>query len=141
MSYRDALQTALAAEHAAVWVLGYLGAQTSASAEPTLYGLLQEAYSVHRDRRDLLEALVRDDGGDPVAAAPAYDVTDVDAAADPVRAVRSRALRLERDCGAAYGFVVANAPGERRGAALEALLDSALRELAFGGSPRRYPGR
>jgi hypothetical protein len=141
VSYRDALQTALAAEHAAVWVLGYLGAQTSASAEPTLYGRLQEAFAVHRDRRDVVEALVRDDGGEPVAAAPAYDVADVDAAPDPVRAVQQRALRVERACGAAWGFVVASAAGGQRGAALEALVDCALRELAFGGSPRRYPGR
>ncbi len=44
----DALQTALAAEHAAVFVFGALGGQTSQSADPTLYAAVTDGYVTHR---------------------------------------------------------------------------------------------
>lgn len=138
MTYVDALQSALAGEHAAVFVVGYLGAQTSASARPVLSADLREAFETHRARRDTLEASVRDAGGTPVAAAPSYDLPDV--AGDP-RQIATRALGVEQSCGATYGFLVANSADAQRRWALDALLDCALRELAFGGMPRHNPGR
>ncbi|MDN5743836.1 MAG: ferritin-like domain-containing protein, partial [Nocardioidaceae bacterium] len=63
-----ALQTTLAAEHAAVFVYGALGARTSLSGQPALYRALTAAYSLHRDRRDELSARVQTAGADPVAA-------------------------------------------------------------------------
>ena len=77
MTYLDALQDTLAAEQAAVFVIGYLGAQTSQSAEPELAALLRDAYGAHRARRDDLVARVRDVDGEPVAAAASYDIADV----------------------------------------------------------------
>ncbi len=74
MSYLDALQTALAAEHAAVYVCGALGAQTSQSAEPALFVAVSEAYAAHRAGRDQLVARVADLGAEPVAAEPAYEL-------------------------------------------------------------------
>lgn len=138
MTYPDALQTALAAEHAAVFVLGYLGAQTSASAQPVLVADLREAFELHRDRRDDLETRVRDAGEEPVAAAASYELPDV--AGDPQR-ITVRALALEQACSATYGYLVANSPAAQRRWAVDVLLDCALRELTFGGRPRRYPGR
>ncbi|CAN5343326.1 ferritin-like domain-containing protein [soil metagenome] len=138
MTYLDALQDTLAAEHAALFVVGYLGAQTSASAQPDLYGELSSAYEVHRSLRDELVDRVRQAGGEPVAAAASYELDDV--AGDPTR-IRRRALALERACSAAYGFLVANSPGAERRFAVDVLIETALRELALGGRPRVLPGR
>ena len=139
MTYLDALQAALAAEHATIQVLGYLGAQTSPASDPGLRETLREAYLVHRDRRDQLVERVRAAGAEPAAAAAAYELPELGAGGPA--AVREAALRLERDCGRTYGFLVASSPSDRRRWAIDALLDSALRELGLGGRPRAYPGR
>ena len=132
-----ALQTALAAEHAAVFVYGALGAQTSRSGDPALYAELTAAYTVHQERRDALTRAIRGAGGEPVAAEPGYELpADL---STPV-AVARRALALERSCAATYAFLVASTSGERRRWAVQALLDAAVRELRFGGEPERLPG-
>lgn len=138
MTYLDALQDALAAEHAALFVVGYLGAQTSSSAQPELFDALTSSYSAHRALRDDLAARVREVDAVPVAAAAAYDLEDV--GGDPVR-IRRRALRVELACSASYGFLVANSPSPQRRPAIEALIETALREVIFGGPPRALPGR
>ncbi len=51
-----------------------------------------------------------------------------------------RALALERSCAATYTFVVASTRDDERKWAIEALLDTAVRELSFGGKPERLPG-
>lgn len=133
----DALQTALAAEHAAVFVYGALGGQTSQSDDPTLYAEVTDAYVTHRGRRDRLIALLEDDGRQPVAAEPGYDLpADL---STPV-AIADRALELERACAETYAFVVASTTAEDRKWAIDALLDTAVRELGFGGKPERLPG-
>lgn len=138
MTYLDALQSTLAAEHAALFVVGYLGAQTSESAQPELFDILTGSYAAHRSLRDELAARVRASGNDPIVAAAAYDVVDVggDAAL-----ISQRALELERACSAAYGFLVASSPSAERRFAVEALIETALREVALGGQPRLLPGR
>jgi cation transport regulator ChaB len=138
VTYLDALQESLAAEHAALYVVGYLGAQTSASAQPELHAALVEAYEAHRALRDLLDERVREEGAQPVAAAAAYELGEV--GGDPTR-VRRRAVEVERACSAAHGYLVANAPSARRGFAVEALLATAVRETSLGGRPRPFPGR
>ena len=50
----EALQTALAGEHAALWVYGVLGGQTSRSATPSLFREVTAGYQAHRGRRDQL---------------------------------------------------------------------------------------
>ncbi|MEZ0581088.1 ferritin-like domain-containing protein [Nocardioides sp. MH1] len=133
----DALQTALAGEHAAVFVYGALGGQTSQSATPTLYASVTEGYVTHRARRDDLIDEIVAAGHQPVAAEPAYDLpVDLSSAA----AVSDRALALERACAATYAFLVASSTGRHREWGVTALLDSAVRELAFGGRPERLPG-
>ena len=133
----DALQTALAAEHAAVFVYSALGGQTSQSAAPTLYADVTDAYVTHRGRRDRLIALIEDAGREPVAAEPGYDLP---ADLSTPTAIADRALRLERACAATYAFVVASTTDDVRKWAVDALLDTAVRELAFGGRPQRLPG-
>jgi hypothetical protein len=133
----DALQAALAAEHAAVFVYGALGGQTSQSDDPTLYAEVTDAYVTHRGRRDRLIALLEGDGRQPVAAEPGYDLpADL---STPV-AIAGRALALERACAETYAFVVASTTAEDRKWAIDALLDTAVRELSFGGKPERLPG-
>lgn len=132
----DALQTALAAEHAAVFVYGALGGQTSQTTDPTLYAEVTDAYLTHRDRRDQLTAMIVDQGGEPVAAEPGYDLpADL---SSPI-AVADRALTLERACASTYAFVVASTRGETRAWAVAALIDTAVRELGFGGTPELLP--
>lgn len=133
----DALQTTLAAEHAAVFVYGALGGQTSQSADPGLYAEVTSAYLAHRDRRDQLTEAIAAAGEDPVAAEAGYDLpADL---STPV-AVAERALRLERACAATYAYLVGSTTGRHRRWAVDALLDAATRGLAFGGSPETLPG-
>lgn len=138
MTYVEALTTTLAAEHAAVYVLGALGAQTSRSATPTLYADISAAYDEHRARRDQLIRMVRDQGAEPVAAEPAYELP---ADLSTVDRVTAHALRLERSCAATYAFLVASSPQQQRRWAITALTTTAVRELAFRGTPEIFPGR
>lgn len=137
MTYVEALQSALAAEHAAVYVVGVLGAQTSESGSPALYGALRTAYTDHRARRDQLVRTLRDEGAEPVAAEPAYEVPADLGSED---AVARQALRLERACAATYAFLVASSPSESRRWAVNALQMTAVRELDFRGTPEMFPG-
>lgn len=139
MSTLDALQASLAAEHAALYVVGYLGAQTSESGSPELYAALRDSYATHRERRDQLVGLVRSAGARPAPAAVSYDLPGV--RLDDPASLAAAAVAVEQACGATYGFLVASATGEQRGWAVDAVLDSALRELALGGAPRAFPGR
>lgn len=137
MSELDALQTTLAAEHAAVYVLGVLGGRTSRSATPDLYDAVSAAYAAHRSRRDLLTREVADLGGDPVAAEPAYDVPR---RLDTPDQVARAGLDLERRCATTYAYLVANTVDHRRRWAISTLNETAVRELAFRGTPETFPG-
>jgi hypothetical protein len=132
-----ALQDVLAGEHAAVYVYGVLGAQTSASGQPSLYASLTGAFAAHRDRRDALIATIGRLGATPVAADAAYQVP---ADLSTPGLVRATALRIERGCAATYAYAVASTTGEQRSWMTTALLDAARREIAFGGAPEALPG-
>ena len=136
MTELDALQTALAGEHAAVYLYGALGGRTSVSATPLLAKAVVEAYTAHRARRDLLTAAVIDLDAEPVAAEAAYDVPRLDSPRDVERA----AVDVERGCAATYAYLVANTSGAQRRLAIAALNDAAVRELAFRGTPETFPG-
>jgi hypothetical protein len=137
MSYVEALQATLATEHAAVYVFGALGAQTSQSAQPTLYADIGSAYADHRARRDQLVRMILDEGAEPQPAEPAYELP-ADLSTPDV--VTSRALRVEKKCAATYAYLVANSPQEQRRWAVNALVMTAVRELAFLGTPEIFPG-
>ena len=133
----QALQKALAAEHAAVHLYGLLGAQSSTSQQPVLFARLQDAYVAHRASRDRLTVLVAAKGADPVAAKVDYDVPGPTANPAQIEAV---ARTLERRVTRTYGELVANTAGSDRRWAITALDASALREVAFGVAPTPFPG-
>ncbi|GAA1524487.1 ferritin-like domain-containing protein [Nocardioides humi] len=132
-----ALQTTLAAEHAAVFVYGVLGGQTSQSGSPALYAALTSAYTIHRTRRDDLMARLHAAGVDPVAAEPGYGLP---ADLGTPEGVTARARALEESAAATYAYLVASTTEDARTWAIDALLDAAVRGLGFGARPDRLPG-
>ncbi|MDN4160658.1 ferritin-like domain-containing protein [Nocardioides abyssi] len=137
MTALDALQATLAAEHAALHVVGALGAQTSQTGAPGLYAALQDSYVQHRAQRDRLDRELRDRGAEPVAALPAYALPERLA---EVPAVERRALELETGCAAAYASLVGHTVDDLRRWAVEVLIRTAVRGLAFRGTPEMFPG-
>lgn len=133
----EALQTTLAAEHAAVYVLGLLGSRTSQTAEPDLYAALRAAYEVHRERRDTLTGEVAALGATPVAAAPAYTAP---AGLETAQGRWAAALALEQGCASTYAALVGATTGARRREAITLLDDAAARALSFRGTPEIFPG-
>jgi hypothetical protein len=63
-----ALRTALAAEHAAVWGYGVVGAALDASAQ----GLAEVSETAHREVRDRVVGLLAERGAEPVGAEGGY---------------------------------------------------------------------
>ena len=124
---RDALQPALAAEHAAVYAYGVIG------------GILQSsqsyaAYASHRGRRDQLMAMI---GDGAVAAEPVYELPyEVTGQAKAERL----AVRVEQRCAEAYAEVVSQTVGSTRAYAARGLTDCAVRGLAWGGELETWPG-
>ena len=137
MTSTDALQDALAAEHAAVYVFGVLGAQTSEFEQTTLFDNLRTAYEQHRSARDALVARIQELGVRPVAAAPAYELPN--GVSTPTQVVRA-ALLTERRVTQTYGTLVAQTVGDDRSRAVDALNESAVRQLRFRGRPENFPG-
>lgn len=137
MSPESALQRALAAEHAALHVYGTLGARTSASASPQLFADVSAGYAAHRGRRDQLASRLRERGADPVAARPAYVLP---APLDTPGQVAAAALEVERACTATYAWLVGQTSAADRRWAITALTQTAVRELAYRGSPEIFPG-
>ena len=127
----DALQAALAAEHAALYVYGALGARTSQSATPVLFAEVSDAYSTHRAWRDLLTSRLVDLEVEPTPAAPTYEL--------PTGVARA-AVQVEERCATTYAYVVANTSGADRTWAIGALTRSATRRVAFGAAPEALPG-
>ncbi|MGH3816006.1 MAG: ferritin-like domain-containing protein [Pseudonocardiaceae bacterium] len=139
----DALQAALAAEHAAVWVYGLAGAFVP----DELAGELDEGVVAHQARRDATERTLIDAGARPLPAEPGYlspePVTD---AASALRLV----ITAETDTAAAWRSVVESSVVDRspaepdlRGAALDALTRAAVRatrwRAAAGITPPTVP--
>jgi hypothetical protein len=133
MSALDAVQAALAAEHAAVYGYGVVGGRIGEErrAEATA------AYAAHRARRDVLARTLRDLGGKPVAAAPAYALPFP--VPDPAAAVRLAALLEDRIAGV-YSDLVRAADGPLRREAAGALREAAVRAVRWRGSGVAFPG-
>ncbi|HET6152285.1 MAG TPA: ferritin-like domain-containing protein [Marmoricola sp.] len=133
----EALQDALAGEHAAVYLTGVLGAQASKSRQPALFDALLSAYRAHRRCRDQLTVLISAHGADPVAAEPAYDIP---APLDTPAELNDAALQLEHRIAKTYGQLIENTAGGDRRWALVALDGGAVRQLEFRGTPEMFPG-
>ena len=137
MSVLDALQAALAEEHATLWTYGVLGARTSQSASPALYDAVTAAYRRHRSRRDQLRLLVRDAGGEPVAAAVAYELDG--ALVRPPQEQRA-AAGLEAAGVETLLALVGQSSGDVRDWALTEATCSAVCQFELGGSAQTWPG-
>ncbi len=108
-----ALQDALAAEHAAVWGYGTVGAALAGEDRTPVTG----AVEAHRDLRDRLSGLITDRGAEPVPTRPAYQLPfPVLSAVDAARL----AAQLEDGTTTAWVWV------------LDQAADRAVRELAVG---------
>ena len=133
----DALQTTLAAEHAAVYVYGLIGSRTSQTAEAPLYLALRAAYEAHRDRRDTLIGEIAALAATPAPAAAAYTPP---AGLDTTDGRYQAALALEKACASTYAALVGATTGPGRLEAIAFLNDAAARELSFRGTPEIFPG-
>lgn len=133
----EALQKALAAEHASLYLYGLLGARASASAQPVLFARLEQAYADHRTARDELVARLARRDVDPVASETDYAPPGPVSTPEEIEAV---ARTLERRVAMTYGEAVAHTAGEDRLAAIGALDATAVRGLGFGEPPTDFPG-
>jgi hypothetical protein len=137
MTPLEALQQTLAGEHAAVYVYRALAGRVSTSGDPELAGGLAAAYAVHRGRRDQLVTMVRAASGDPVAADVSYQLPNPSRTAAQLR---SGALVTEQRCSDVYASMVGSTARADRQWAIDALTDSAVRQLGFAGAPDSFPG-
>jgi acyl-CoA reductase-like NAD-dependent aldehyde dehydrogenase len=133
----EALQATLAAEHAAVSAYAELGGRVSASGSPVEAAALRAAYDVHRERRDELQTLITQRGGQPTPPAAGYRVPAASRRTPELVAV---ARSLEERAAEAYAQLVATSVGDVRRWAVVALEDAAVRGLGFGAEPEPFPG-
>jgi Domain of unknown function (DUF4439) len=128
-----ALQSALAAEHAAVYGYGVAGAYLAGSMQATAMA----DWVAHQVARDKLEAMLRSRGAEPTAAADAYALPIT--VRTPAQAA-SLAVVLEDRIATAYlGLVALASPAIREFGALQ-VQASALRAAAWRGSTVAFPG-
>lgn len=137
MSVLDALQATLADEHAALYTYGVLGARTSQATSPALFETLTAGYRRHRARRDQLRLMVRDAGGDPVAAEAAYDLGGT-----PLRPTQLERAAADVEAASVEVLValVARSSGSVREWALTEATWSAVWQLQLGGTAATWPG-
>jgi hypothetical protein len=128
-----ALQGALAAEHAAVYGYGVVGAQLSGARRARATA----GYQAHLDRRDALERQLTAAGATPVAASAGYELPFP--VADAPSAVRLAAV-LEERLAAVYANAVQAATGALRTEAAGYLQDAALRAADWRGGSTAFPG-
>ena len=129
----DAVQTALAAEHATVYGYGVVGGRIDKARQDEA----RRAHDAHRARRDSLRREARDLGAEPEAAAAAYGLPF--AVPDSAAAVRL-AAELEDRLAGAYADLVRASEGARRREAAGALREAAVRSARWKGSGVAFPG-
>ncbi|MGZ9933724.1 ferritin-like domain-containing protein [Streptomyces sp. NC-S4] len=129
----EAAQAALAAEHAAAYGYGVIGAR-SAGARATQ---ARESYGGHLARRDALARTVRELGGAPRPAEAAYALPfEVRTQADAERL----AAEIEDRVAGAYSDLVRAAEGPLRREAADALSAAAVRAARWRGVGVAFPG-
>ncbi len=128
-----ALQAALAAEQAASYGYGIVGAHLSGS------GFAQASADcvAHERARDVLEQLILALGGSPQPAPAAYDLpVTVRSAAEAV----TLAVLLEHQVARAYLAMVALPEPRLRSLGARGLRDTAVRAAQWTGRPEAFPG-
>ena len=128
-----ALQGALAAEHAAVYGYGIVGAMLTGARQAGA----RTDWTAHQVARDTLVTMLTRLGATPVAASPAYElpfgVTSAKSAAKLAAALEDGVTR------AYLGLVAVSNPALRTFAA-QAMQTSANRALAWSGTTTAFPG-
>ena len=127
------LNDALAGEHAAIFGYGALGAHLTG---PALL-LAQQAEAAHRARRDALLVRLASASPAPAAADPAYALPF--GVTDQASALRL-AVGIEERTGDVWKAALADAGGDDRKRALDALTDCALRAARFRRTAGQTPG-
>jgi Domain of unknown function (DUF4439) len=129
----SALQDALAAEHAAIYGYGVVGAHLSGSRQDAATA----DWVAHQVARDDLEAMLRSRGAQPVPAAVAYQLP---APVHSAHAAVSLALALEDRVAPAYLGLVALAARDVRTFGALRLRAAALRAAFWRGGTVAFPG-
>lgn len=137
MSRISTLQSALAAEHAAVYLYGVIGGLVSDQHQAALAKQVDDSYTAHVNRRDRLSEMIQGLGGDPVASAPAYRMPNNGTS---MTALRTLARGIETKLLDTYGEVIANTTGSARTWAIGVLEQTARHEVEYGGRPTDFPG-
>jgi len=130
----DAVQAALAGEHACVYACGLAGGLLDGSAQEAAAA----GRDAHRRRRDGLGQVVLRLGATPVAALPAYALPF--AVKDPASA-RALLADVENRLAAVYAdLVAAGATDGLRAMGAAGLLDAAAAAVAWGAAVTALPG-
>jgi hypothetical protein len=128
-----ALQGALAAEHAAVYGYGVVGAVLGGRAQADA----RADWTAHQVARDTLVSMLTGLGATPVAASPAYAlpfaVTNAQSAEELAATIENRVTQ------AYLALVAVNSPTLRAFAA-QAMQVSANRAVAWSGATQAFPG-
>lgn len=128
-----ALQGALAAEHAAVYGYGVVGAMLAGTEQADA----RTDWTAHRVARDTLAAMLTRLGATPVAASPAYKLPF---AVTGAKSAQRLAARLEDGVTRAYLGLVAVSNPALRAFAARAMQTSANRAVAWSGTTAAFPG-
>jgi hypothetical protein len=135
LTEKEALQAALAGEHAALYGVGVAGGKLSGAR----FAQATASFGEHRRRRDQLADLLAGDGETPVAAEPAYDLPQ------PVTGTATATalvLLIERRLSVVYADLVEAAEKDTvRTLAIQALIATARAQLTWGGTPQAFPGK
>jgi hypothetical protein len=130
----EALVAVVAAEHAAVYAYGVIGARVPIARRAEASG----AFAAHRARRDTTTRMLRDAGVEPPRAEPAYQVGSVASAA----AVTALAVRVEEAVATAWAaFLDATEDPADRRTGVTAMGECAVRAASWRGRPVPFPGR
>lgn len=122
----QALQSALAYEHSAVYGYGVLGSRLRGGPQTTA----RACWDGHKARRDRLTELLDARGAKPVAAEPAYRLP---VQPSSPRAAAQLAVALETDLIGAYVALAGAVDPALRVFAAQAMQDAMVRQVHWGG--------
>ena len=128
-----AAQTALAAEHAAIYGYAVVGAHLSGDERARAIAI----YQAHRRRRDELTRLIAAEKQAPTPAAAAYRLPF---AIEGTQDARKLAAQLEDGIAQAYAALVAAGGKDMRGLGAAALVEAAAAAAGWRGSTTAFPG-
>lgn len=135
MTEIEALQAAIAGEHAALYGVGVAGGKLSGAR----FAQATASFEEHRRRRDQLAEILIQDGQTPAAAEPAYDLPQSVTNAATATAL---VLLIERRLSVVYAALVEAAEKEpTRTMAVQALIVTSRAQLTWGGAPQAFPGQ